>query len=814
MRTKYYIEIDGEKSEIPQRCIKNWADIQCSYKRVDFGGVTRSFSSQFEFVNEIYDKLIALYLKDGFKAEAILSLCTMTDRWEWEEQFAAPIDFSSITWDSHTLKVNCIDNGLASLIKAKKSTKFEFAIGGDILPDSLFHYDRVPMIESITYEFTQGEQYDNCADILVHIDRGELPFIGNVASETTINHVIEWNDDQTNDADSYIFRALTDIKVTLDFEVACRVDYGAMSTDIGIGVRRNGVKVSPITDPNDMYNHNPSSLAVVGPRTLYFVGSFNNPGSLTSANPKPAEGQWATIDGKVWATVYDGMAWHWHGTNETPEQHFTEKHSGRRVIDLKEGDVCFISSSSDWAEFRIATSKFTFNWIARGESVDIPVFEPEKIATSILRRIVNQEINIDAKISRFDDRISNTYLIAAECARGLSNAKLYTSFNEFCDWMSVVFGYVYYLGPLMPAKYYHIQTCGGYETETSQIEQGTFYGDIDNDNIVYNTEKSCFIYKDTNSGKRYYFWQGSDDYNDRYLCPRTDTLFVIKQISPTTRFYFNEKQDGEPLLPIPCYIDNQFLGKNIQTVYFVHRSELFSNKANINRIEHCEEVTYSVDKSLIYSTVEIGYEAKDYDCINGRDEFNFNNTYSTGHTVSDKKLSMLSKYRADCYGLEFAVQKRGQDTTDSNSDNDVFFIHAIKKDGALIADRSVEIENTISNLLFNGAFSPMACVLANAGYIGMQADRLHLTFASSTGNSDIIIGGRKMSSDISIDTPLMTCGTLSFTTGEVDSHIDVDDIVEIGNGGVVYRGYVDEAVFGYANNEAVKYKLLVKDIIQ
>jgi len=42
-----------------------------------------------------------------------------------------------------------------------------------------------------------------------------------------------------------------------------------------------------------------------------------------------------------------------------------------------------------------------------------------------------------------------------------------------------------------------------------------------------------------------------------------------------------------------------------------------------------EDLSYSVDTGVIYSSVNIGYDSKDYDSINGRDEFNFNNTYTT-----------------------------------------------------------------------------------------------------------------------------------------------------------------------------------------
>mgnify|MGYP000684740180 FL=1 len=94
----------------------------------------------------------------------------------------------------------------------------------------------------------------------------------------------------------------------------------------------------------------------------------------------------------------------------------------------------------------------------------------------------------------------------------------------------------------------------------------------------------------------------------------------------------------------------------------------------------------------------------------------------------------------------------------------------------------------------------------------MQAKILHLEFASSVGNSSIIIDGQAMSDDIEINSPLMTCGRISFTTNEVDEPSSDNDLVEIESNGIVYRGFIEDAVFKYAKNEAVKYKLIVKDI--
>lgn len=247
---------------------------------------------------------------------------------------------------------------------------------------------------------------------------------------------------------------------------------------------------------------------------------------------------------------------------------------------------------------------------------------------------------------------------------------------------------------------------------------------------------------------------------------------------------------------------------------FVHRSEVLNPNADVRTIKNVRGLKYSVDSSSIYSTVTVGYDKKDYGCINGRDEFNFNNTYTTGCSVSNRTLSLLSKYRADCYGIEFAVQKRGESTTDTTSDKDVFFLLCAKDSGGrLVPDRTIQMKNTLSDQVFNGAFSPMACIRANAGYIGLQADTMVLKFASSTGNSDIEVDGVPMTSDLTLDTPLATNGTIEFTTDDLEMGDDVSGLIEIVSDGTVYRGFLKETDIKYARAEAAKYKLIVKDIV-
>ncbi|MDE6410596.1 MAG: hypothetical protein K2K81_10210, partial [Muribaculaceae bacterium] len=193
---------------------------------------------------------------------------------------------------------------------------------------------------------------------------------------------------------------------------------------------------------------------------------------------------------------------------------------------------------------------------------------------------------------------------------------------------------------------------------------------------------------------------------------------------------------------------------------------------------------------------------------------NFANTYTTGCSVTDNSLKMISKYRADSYGVEYTVGKKGKDSTDTTADNDVFFIlcqEPEKNRRIVYPDREDEVTGVSSDTIFNSAFSPMACVKANAGYIGTQTKTMKLRFTSSTGNSDVSINGVPVSSDINIEDDYVTCGIIEFETDDLNSPED-NDLIEVEDSGVVYHGYLKEVDFKYAKEESARYKLIVKDI--
>lgn len=827
MLTKYFIEIDRVKTEIPKECVKNWDEVKCAYKRSDYSGITRSFTTQFEFVGEAYDLLMDLYLQDGFNASAILSLYTITDRWEWEERFACPLDFSSIVWDGSVIKINCLDNSLAALIKANKSTKYEFKIGEDLdlEADKVFAFNRLPIQEGLTYEFSGGESDETDGSLRMPAPENNRLYMGVLSDELiTVGGSIEWNDDQSTDPGSYLMIARKPVRVTLDYSIEYDQCYGSTVVSAYIRILRASGK----SEPFQGYGSN----FAFGSAGLKFCGYYNSAADLRNAYPHdkiyingaPQDKLYAVVNGSVWRVVYKGSGERtdWEDQRVDLDTFKRRKAAAHGLYaDLEPGDKVFIECSG--GNSHVYTQNFTFGWMARGNGCFIDAFNPEKIGSKILAKMCQGHINAKVTISDFDPRLANTYILAAESIRNIPGAKLYSSFNEFCDWMSAVFGYTYYLGDSVKSKYvaYKKALSGStntpYPIEESEPWQANNGTSITEEDILYMEAYGKFVAYDGHKWFRYF--PGHEQYNDPATgYARIDTIFQIKRWHNGTQkldnYYFVMKSDGTlNTSPIRYTGDIDDIRKSFQNVIFVHRSEIFNPEAPVRKIDHIRDTNYSVENGQIFASIEIGYDKKDYENINGRDEFNFSNIYTTGYGVTDKKLTLKSKYRADCYGIEFTAQKRGSDTTDTNSDNNVFFVYCKDIDNVTVGpDTSAEIVNAISADVFNGVFSPLACVAANAGYIGMQSKALHLEFASSTGNSGIVIDSQPMNGNIDLTSPLMTCGILEFTTDDVKEPADFGDLVEVVSSGIIYRGFVQEATFKYAKNESVKYKLIVKDI--
>lgn len=85
-----------------------------------------------------------------------------------------------------------------------------------------------------------------------------------------------------------------------------------------------------------------------------------------------------------------------------------------------------------------------------------------------------------------------------------------------------------------------------------------------------------------------------------------------------------------------------------------------------------------VAEDLIYNLIKAGYAKQEYTDANGKSEFNQGQQYSTPITRIIKELDLTSPYRADPFGIELLrINYEKKKTTDTNSDNDTFFLNIV-----------------------------------------------------------------------------------------------------------------------------------------
>ncbi len=858
MLTKYILEIDGKENELAPDDIKNWDEILCAYKRVDYSGVTRSFTSQFQFVNRAYELILAAYLRSGLMTKIILKFFTITDRWEWEKRFEFPLDISSLLWTDYVLNVNCLDDSLAASIKARKSTKYEFVVGHDLPISDTLNYDRIAMSNMIQHVIAGDDTNSlNGQYVTLHKNENKLvPTYIEGDGEVYENSPIEFHDQDTGSYDNFI-------------EVKHNVDKLEIIIEINTDFSCSGFSKNEIADIYLIRKDSSGASSTVA--TVFhcagdddnaypqskFLGTYASIDALKKVYPTATGGSWAIVgkkdivtlaSGTIFAVmpfgnvandwvISDGAIWDWFWNQKDFPALYLYKNKFT-FSDLKAGDklslvytfqsnIIITNGSPSFS----VKSKIQTSWMSRAKTISIDAISPESLAKALLSKISDNKILINPHIDNTDARISKTYILAAESIRGLPVAKLYTTFNDFCDWMQAVFGYSYYLGELKRSRFVGTQIFHYIWNDTKNQIINKECSSANISDLCFMLTQGVFAVYNSNDGYFYTKWLATNniddwkEYNDETTGKaRRDKVFV-EETSGQGYFVNNEWElqsyEGDVA---NCALDEQ-------DVFFMPRSSMYAGN-RIIEIDNIRELQYSTNNDLIFSTVIAGYDKQEYEAECGRDEWNFSAQFTTGIDLNETKIELKSKYRADCYGLEFLSQERAKDTTDNKSDNTVFFVHCktvetnISNDGSgnngetmgtiksLAIDRSVAITGALSDSVFNGEYTPFRCVKANEGFLSAIQNNCRLKFASFEGNTDVAVDGVRGNTDIQLQNQLFTIGTVEFITGDIDTPIDPTALYKVSSVGVTYYGYISECKIHFARAEAIKFKLLVKYIVR
>lgn len=633
MLCKYVLTVDSISYDIPKSCIQNWDEIKFSRKRSGLEGITRTFTSKFQFVNEAYNLLLDEYLSRYLTSNASIAVYTITNSHTYEELFSCRLDFGTLTYDGDTISINSIDDSVANIIKANKGTQYEYSVD-EMKEEASLYYDRLSYVGNVTH-YCGGRTLEN-GSILVDAVSGSdhymtIPmYMGN--SEIVSGSGIE----------------VKDVGASGNLE-SCLI-YTTKNTSIKISIKGG-------------YSWDGSSLA--------------------------ADMQLKTKSGTLLKEWKGG----WGG------EFVSVDWESEIALSANDGLVLLAAYNTKFALYYFSGLEIHMEFPSMGLPIDIDVIKPITVLNRLLKSMNEGKDGIRGEItSGVDERLDNCVILAAESIRGIPKAKIYTSYTKFVNWMEAEFGFV-------------------------------------------------------------------------------------------------------PVI-------------NESVVSFRHRKNLFK-ESNVKDLKsNSSDFVYKVEESRIYSRVRVGYDKQEYENMNGRDEFRFTTEYTTGIDITDNVLELISPYRADAYGLEFLAQNRGKDTTDDESDNDVFFVGANLAQG----EQKYKLIRTgwdISGVLdpktmFNSMYWQGAMLKANAGYIGMFAKILR--YSSSDGNSDVTVNGVGMKDDFNIESGIITCGDISFRTFDEDIPQTDDETIRIQKDGLVYEGYIKEVSSVIEKNEGVKYDLFVRSI--
>ncbi len=870
MKTKVILTIDGIEHTLNSDSLRNWDEVLCTYKRTEFSGVVRSFSSKFEFANDAYDMLLAAYLRDGVRASATVALYVLNNDWSWSKEFEAPLNFSTATWNCYIFSINSLDNGLAALIKSRKSTKYEFVVGDNIEVGGILNYDRLTMQNSCAHEIMGEDSADNGAVLIGNANSSTRLPTYSLNSEVFENSPILF-EDQTTDVGSAFISAVHNVpnmKLRIEIWSYETGNFWGTAESVEIHLMKFTGADTGMTDLGTVYQYVGEKLketsfgSVWGMAPKTCVGTFKSLDALKRAYPNPPQNVWAIINPGTKLddaeAVYITPVSNKINLVQWEQGHMLK--SFRRggpvtainCIDVKyimEFDYPNLSSGNKFALFYTAKihsygsgrdiyfpifSKITTRWESKAKVIDIDSIRPVGLLSALMEKIGDGRFNIIPQFSDYDPRIAKTYLLAAESVRDIAGAKIYSSFNDFCDWMETVFGYVYTLGEPVAAQYNGVLEMSGIEDDWA-FDVGDIHGRVVDgycpdgyygEAPFFIRSHNCFcVWDNHETGNVYTRWKDSYKYNDENGKGRKDIIF-----DSLSHYYVMGENDDL----VEFTGDVKSASRITQPIYFMHRSELFQNVEQGIVFTESNELQSKINSSMLYSIVEVGYEKQDYETECGRDEWNFMNYYNTGIDVIEKKLTLQSKYRADCYGLEFLSQERAKDSTDNKSDNTVFFVYCkmvveeesgtitssrgdseeeiSRETQKLVIDRTARIEGALSDSVFNGEFSPYYCLKANEGYISAMAPNITLQFASSDGNSDIVIDGVKTTANIALTQRLFSESELEFISTDLEQSVDFSKLIKVVKNGLVYSGFLKETECCFARPSEVKYTLIVKDI--
>ena len=153
------VDIKSESCMDVSSMISNLNDLKLSYSRVDYGGVTRKCGSNIELVGDARNAIVDYFSANGRRSVASFAVYGIENDWTYTEIFSCPLDFSSFEYDSYVATLSCIDNSVASKIKANNNTQYEYN-AAELKAAKQLEYDRLSIGNEVSMQAIGSEEYE------------------------------------------------------------------------------------------------------------------------------------------------------------------------------------------------------------------------------------------------------------------------------------------------------------------------------------------------------------------------------------------------------------------------------------------------------------------------------------------------------------------------------------------------------------------------------------------------------------------------------------------------------------------------------
>lgn len=863
MLCKYYLQLGTDTVDTTSAdcmevssMINNLDAIKVSYKRVDLGGVVRKCGSTIEFTNKAYDAIIAHYAENYLQSSGVFAVFIADNNWNYSKAWECPLDFATLQYDSNVLSIGCVDNSAAAIIKANKKSKYELNVSALKDTNDLL-YNGVRTQEDFTFSVVGA-----------NVDGTWMKSTGNVGNPDAMFGT------RTKEKYSVYFPNVAAVQgddPVVGFELRTQEEYANIQLGTGRGVRQS---VLDFTKHGFIKCTSPGIISLDINMSFWFV----DPSKLQGYTVKFILTNYNT--GRGSATIMELATLPASGSIDLSiHKEITMSANKELAFGVMLSTTRDEANSFDlgmrWGSNVNIGAAIHNNY--ENNPIHINVVKPKSLLDGILDKIfVGTNCHCVTKIDKDDDELlPKTLLVASESFRRISANKIYSSFQNFCDFMETVYGYIYTLrdvgyymdselreldsgdrealshirpalltsqtmNPFGTQSYYKMLPVGGFIDEdvedaldlTTPFSYAMPSGGSYNsylENILYDSVHNVFVVWDVNTQKYYANFTMEDAimqgswYNENGHAKEMIGLNIATFYEETGYHLYGIIRKGMIVL-CDDYYTKEWLdsGENNNLcceLNFKHRRKVFTSDV-IKTLPHVNNLSYEFDESLAFSDIEVGYSKVDYDNGNAaKDEFNFTNYYKTKNNISDQTLSLICPYRADCFGT-MEVLNKNTDNESDKSDSDIFIVIAsgdAPNGDYWEIDRTIDIRNVVSpDTMFNAAIAPNKIIRNNEEYIGACANMLDasnlLKFTSSDGNSSATIGGTSMHANINITKQLFKAGKITIETDDHTFPDKWEGIIEFAYAGKTYKGYLDSIDICFANLGTITYNIIEKCI--